>query len=674
MLGFFLRYETTQALGLRGWRRRKKEVMTEQVAQIQLLAAQPACTTGSALYEIATRNKLNGYAGVFEDSSCVSPEKKILEDVYISACRGRWIPKDKVDFDMLKTWLRICENFHGDQCQPQITQESSLLGFPSRVIDVRRGSVAKAPLGCRYVCLSYVWGNIKQLVLNNQTMSGLSRECGIYEIYSDKDGLGVRISKTIEDAIYTTRLLGEQYLWVDALCVKQDETPVIKQNEINQMDLIYGGAVLTIVAAAGNSAIAGLPGVHEDSRTVNQHMEVIKDRQLITSPCPAWERGKDAAGRYYAMESTTHVVQKQAHIANVITARLPEKPAHSGGPSGAGNKERALSRRLLIFREGQVYFQCRQTVFYEDTVSDIPTKHIKITAFPKAEHPSANTHFEDADDRRKGLGYYQRMVEFFTRRKVSFADDALNACEGLLSQYRKLSDMDDSRFSFGLPLANFTHALCWTSLPHSPGSRRKEFPTWSWAGWSAFASYLDRDSQVDIRSSMVQPAIADESYDGRVSSYMCPQALQDFDPLSQILKFEALVYKLRVSRSHDFSEYAPAYSLTSPEDPEHCVGAVYLDEAWRASRPDDMDFIVLGFMFHDHGQWKQPQYSYGVRFLCIEWVGDIAYRVQLSHEPPMNERPFWTPPGEGRQSIESVLRIRPQPQDRTLIRLGWKNP
>ncbi|KAI9875651.1 MAG: hypothetical protein M1830_008146 [Pleopsidium flavum] len=567
--------------------------MTEQVAQIQLLAAQPACTTGSALYEIATRNKLNGYAGVFEDSSCVSPEKKILEDVYISACRGRWIPKDKVDFDILKTWLRICENFHGDQCQPQITQESSLLGFPSRVIDVRRGSVAKAPLGCRYVCLSYVWGNIKQLVLNNQTMSGLSRECGIYEIYSDKDGLGVRISKTIEDAIYTTRLLGEQYLWVDALCVKQDETPVIKQNEINQMDLIYGGAVLTIVAAAGNSAIAGLPGVHEDSRTVNQHMEVIKDRQLITSPCPAWEV------RWSAWEG------------------------------------RGWSR------EGQVYFQCRQTVFYEDTVSDIPTKHIKITAFPKAEHPSANTHFEDADDRRKGLGYYQRMVEFFTRRKVSFADDALNACEGLLSQYRKLSDMDDSRFSFGLPLANFTHALCWTSLPHSPGSRRKEFPTWSWAGWSAFASYLDRDSQVDIRSSMVQPAIADESYDGRVSSYMCPQALQDFDPLSQMLKFEALVYKLHVSRSHDFSEYAPAYSLTSPEDPEHCVGAVYLDEAWRASRPNDMDFIVLGFMVHDHGQWKQPQYSYGVRFLCIEWVGDIAYRVQLSHDPPMNERPFW---------------------------------
>lgn len=90
----------------------------------------------------------------------------------------------KIDFDMLKNWLRICESFHSEQCQPRITQESAL-GFPSRVIDVRRGSVARAPLGCRYVCLSYVWGNIKQLVLNDETVSGLSREGGIYETYCD---------------------------------------------------------------------------------------------------------------------------------------------------------------------------------------------------------------------------------------------------------------------------------------------------------------------------------------------------------------------------------------------------------------------------------------------------------------------------------------------------------
>lgn len=58
---------------------------------------------------------------------------------------------------------------------------------------------------------------------------------------------------------------------------------------INNVDTIYGGAVLTIVAASGDSASAGLPGVREESRSVDQHMEVIKGRPLITNACHAHE-------------------------------------------------------------------------------------------------------------------------------------------------------------------------------------------------------------------------------------------------------------------------------------------------------------------------------------------------------------------------------------------------
>lgn len=47
-------------LGLDDFWDERKEVLMEQVAQIQLLAAQPTCTTGSAVSDIALRNKLNG--------------------------------------------------------------------------------------------------------------------------------------------------------------------------------------------------------------------------------------------------------------------------------------------------------------------------------------------------------------------------------------------------------------------------------------------------------------------------------------------------------------------------------------------------------------------------------------------------------------------------------------
>lgn len=128
--------------------------------------------------------------------------------------------------------------------------------------------------------------------------------------------------------------------------------------------------------------------------------------------------------------------------------------------------------------------------------------------------------------------------------------------------------------------------------------------------------------------------------------------------------------QLRVSRSHGFFKPAAAYKLTSPEDPDHCLGAIYLDEAWRTSRPDDLDFLIIGFVIHDNGPRVQPQYSYGVKFMCVEWVDDISYRVQLAHDPEIDTRGFWTPPGKGRQSFEHINRIQPEPKGRTLIKLG----
>jgi hypothetical protein len=77
------------------------------------------------------------------------------------------------------------------------------------------------------------------------------------------------IPKTIRDAIRLTREIGERFLWVDALCIMQDE-PNDKAEQIKHMGSIYKGSVLTIVAACGIDATYGLPGVEPNSRTVNQ--------------------------------------------------------------------------------------------------------------------------------------------------------------------------------------------------------------------------------------------------------------------------------------------------------------------------------------------------------------------------------------------------------------------
>jgi hypothetical protein len=77
------------------------------------------------------------------------------------------------------------------------------------------------------------------------------------------------IPLTIRDAISLTQKLGKQYLWVDSLCLVQDD-PEDLIGGIQRMDTIYEQSILTIVAAHGSDAMAGLPGVRQNSRSVSQ--------------------------------------------------------------------------------------------------------------------------------------------------------------------------------------------------------------------------------------------------------------------------------------------------------------------------------------------------------------------------------------------------------------------
>ena len=53
------------------------------------------------------------------------------------------------------------------------------------------------------------------------------------------------------------RQLGERYLWVDALCLIQDDA-IDVQLGATVMDCIYGRATFTVAAAGGTNAGSGL--------------------------------------------------------------------------------------------------------------------------------------------------------------------------------------------------------------------------------------------------------------------------------------------------------------------------------------------------------------------------------------------------------------------------------
>lgn len=185
---------------------------------------------------------------------------------------GITIEKGQIDIALIAEWLHSCETVHGSECAPQPLSigcsplaGSSLKTF--RLLDVINGCMVETPIHREYFALSYVWGGVEQVRLTKGNKDLLMRPGALA-------GLASQLPKTIRDAIDLVRLLGKQYLWVDCLCLVQDDDEDLADS-IGYMGLVYRGATATIIAASGQNADSGLPGVHPNSRHAVQVIEEI---------------------------------------------------------------------------------------------------------------------------------------------------------------------------------------------------------------------------------------------------------------------------------------------------------------------------------------------------------------------------------------------------------------
>lgn len=101
-----------------------------------------------------------------------------------------------LNMDLLRQWLQICDEHHVQTCRPIF---NSVLRSV-KLIDVILGQIVPFPhfTDCKYFCLSYVWGDMKQ------------RESKLGALPTD-------LPLTITDAIAFVREFGERYLWVDTV-------------------------------------------------------------------------------------------------------------------------------------------------------------------------------------------------------------------------------------------------------------------------------------------------------------------------------------------------------------------------------------------------------------------------------------------------------------------------
>lgn len=181
---------------------------------------------------------------------------------------------NQVDLQRVRSWISTCLNGHGDECHSSVDSAcdsciaTEYAGLElMRFIDVENKCVVETRRICRYVALSYVWGNSInfRLTLSNKTQ--LMRAGALREVWS-------ALPCTIQDTISFSHGIGERYLWVDALCLVQDDQDDLDKG-LCVMDLVYERAYLTVVAACGNDANSGLPGVQQGTRVLTQYTEEV---------------------------------------------------------------------------------------------------------------------------------------------------------------------------------------------------------------------------------------------------------------------------------------------------------------------------------------------------------------------------------------------------------------
>ncbi|KAH7234554.1 heterokaryon incompatibility protein-domain-containing protein [Fusarium solani] len=305
----------------------------------------------------------------------------------------------------------------------------------------------------QYVALSYIWGTKKMLMTERSNLTELQKEQAL-----STGPLAQQVARTIRDSIELVKLLGERYMWVDALCIVQDDG-ASKHHQITNMSSIYAAAKLTIISAQAADAWHGLRGLENISEPRSLHIRTV------------------SAGGYRFVERLEYT-----------TGLMP------WCRRGWTFQEALFSPRRLIFSDDSVQWSCGTLVWTEDLDYDHKPRLLG-SGWGVIGEEVLNTTFPD-------IAGLNQLVETYGTRQFTFAEDTLSAFAGFSTA---ISNIFLGGFIQGLPVMFLDAALLWKSNPHTqwprPGSANKIYrkvpskaqgecpPTWSWAGWATEVDY-----------------------------------------------------------------------------------------------------------------------------------------------------------------------------------------
>ena len=154
-------------------------------------------------------------------------------------------------FDLITSWLRKCERMHPNCRIGGVGEALADMGqdegvkLPRRVVDLgdsadpRIRLIDSPNIEGRYAALSHRWpvDPSKHFKTTKFSIDGHRQQI----VFED-------LPRTFQDAVTVTRKLGLRYLWIDSLCIIQDDSDDWNEQSM-VMGKIYNESTITIMAA-----------------------------------------------------------------------------------------------------------------------------------------------------------------------------------------------------------------------------------------------------------------------------------------------------------------------------------------------------------------------------------------------------------------------------------------
>ena len=314
------------------------------------------------------------------------------------------------------------------RCQTASNNIANTKWAPTRLIDVgHEGSEVPARLvvtaetisdgpKIRYSSLSHKWGTTSVVTLTRRNLEKFKHALPLNAL-----------SQTFRDSILLTRALGLQYIWIDSLCIVQDDDDDwVKESAV--MGDVYKQSHFNIAAMA---AAEGNNGLFIQSR----------DRTLAL-PVTVHVKWKNHSKLYYC--------GKLDFWSEIENAELNRRAWVL--------QERYLSPRTVYFGSEQLFWECRQHQACESLPKGLQEGTITCKAW-----------FDKSEKQQVPYTWWWKMVRTYTKCALTQENDKLVALSGMAKEMRQCCG---DKYLAGHWRNDLVHSLLWSGGTGRPQDYR----------------------------------------------------------------------------------------------------------------------------------------------------------------------------------------------------------